>query len=156
MEKVKTATDLRISFTELSRNVKALSEYFEQPNAWSDMIYEKWNAKDVLGHLVFWHESFARNISDLGHGLKPQPLKGKLSEVNERSVAENKEVPIQILIARLHAAHNTIAAHIFDISIDLIPYKKGSRDYSRLEHVEIVNNHIRRHLNDLKKHFKDS
>ena len=28
-------------------------------------VYEAWTAKDILGHIVFWHESFARNVHDI-------------------------------------------------------------------------------------------
>ena len=36
------------------------------------------SAKDVLGRVTFWYESFARNIEGPSQGPKPSPLKGKL------------------------------------------------------------------------------
>jgi hypothetical protein len=50
-------------------------------------------------------------------------------------------------------AQNTIEAFIFEDTIDKIPYKKGSRDYSKIEHLEIVSNHIRKHLKDIRKTY---
>jgi len=127
--------------------------FFQQARDMEVMIYEHWNAKDVLGHITFWHESFARNIAALGEDRKPQPLKGKLSEVNKQSVATTKEILTQELIERLNQAQQVIERHIFDKKISLIPYKKGSRDYSRLEHLEVVTNHITKHLKHLKKSY---
>ena len=31
-------------------------------------VYDDWTARDVLAHLTFWHESFARNLTDLVGG----------------------------------------------------------------------------------------
>lgn len=128
-------------------------DFFQQEYNYESMVYTHWNAKNILGHVTFWHESFARNISDLGTNQKPNPLKGKLSEVNQRSVETTQEVPIPHLITRLKEAQRTVEAHIFNENITLIPYKKGSRDYSRYEHLDIVARHITRHLKDLKKAF---
>ena len=42
-----------------------------------------------------------------------------------------------------------IGKYILDPGIKIIPYKVGSRSYSPEEHLEIVNKHIRSHLEDL-------
>ncbi|MBQ19822.1 MAG: hypothetical protein CMD31_03610 [Flavobacteriales bacterium] len=139
---------------EILRNeLKKFIIFFEQGLDYDKMIYEYWNAKDVLGHITFWHESFARNISDLGKNIKPSPLKGKLSEVNKQSVETTKNESVENLIKRLKEAQNTIEEYVFLDKINLIPYKKGSRDYSKLEHLEVVSNHIHKHLKDISKKY---
>ena len=137
----------------LTSELEALVKFFHQGLDYDMMVYEFWNAKDILGHITFWHESFARNISDLGNGIPPNPLKGKLSEVNILSIATTKPATINELIERLRIAQKVIEEFIFLDSITAIPYKKGSRDYSREEHLEIVSKHIRKHLNDIKKAY---
>ena len=59
------------------------------------MVYEEWTAKDVLGHITFWHESFARNISDLVSDIKPAPLKGKFIDLNQRGVDEMRPYTLE-------------------------------------------------------------
>jgi len=137
----------------LSRELQSFIEFFEQGFDYDIMVYEFWNAKDILGHITFWHESFARNISDLGKGVKPKPLKGKLSDVNNLSVETTKTESVSSLIERLKSAQKTIEEFIYMDTIGLIPYKKGSRDYSREEHLEVVSNHIHKHLNDLNRKY---
>ncbi|ADR22902.1 hypothetical protein MATR_32490 [Marivirga tractuosa] len=137
----------------LRNELDQLFDFFENGLDYHKMVYEFWNAKDILGHITFWHESFARNISDLGKGIKPKPLKGKLSEVNIQSVETTKNESIASLIKRLKEAQATIEEFIFDDTIDLIPYKKGSRDYSRSEHLEVVSHHIHKHLTDISKKY---
>ena len=139
---------------EILRNeLDLLFDFFEKDLDYNKMVYKYWNAKDILGHITFWHESFARNISDLGKGIKPKPLKGKLSELNKQSVETTKNESIENLIKRLKDAQVTIEEFIFIDRINLIPYKKGSRDYSRREHLEIVSNHIHKHLIDISKKY---
>ncbi len=144
---------LEVNLEHLKKVLKEFVDFFEQGYDYGIMIYELWDAKNILGHVTFWHESFARNISDLANERTPKPLKGKLSDVNRLGVESTSAVPIAELIIRLQQAQNTIEQHIYDEKIELIAYKKGSRDYSRCEHLEIVANHIRKHLNDLKKQY---
>lgn len=146
--------DIKSNVERLRSEVETFTKLFEQGLDYNIMIYELWNAKDVLGHITFWHESFARNISDLGKGIKPCPLKGKLSEVNKQSVETTKNESIENLIKRLKEAQDTIEEFIFLDRIKLIPYKKGSRDYSRNEHLEVVLNHIHKHLTDISKKIR--
>ena len=142
---------IQANLSNLQESIQNLTAFFEQDLDFQQMVYELWNAKDILGHLVFWHESFARNIRDLGEGVKPTPLKGKLSEVNQQSVTTTAPASIRTLLNRLQAAQNTIEKYIFDDGIDLIPYKRGSRSYSRQEHLQVVSGHINKHLKDLRK-----
>ena len=58
-------------------------------------IDDGWTAKDILGHITFWHESFARNVSALSEGLDPVPLKGRYVDLNQRSVEEVNDHPLK-------------------------------------------------------------
>lgn len=146
---------IRQARTELQERVQKLIHFFEKPLNLSHKVYRYWDGKDVLGHLVFWHESFARNVKDLSLGRTPTPLKGKLSEVNLLSVQSTKQESVPALLERLQRAQQCIDTHIVNTEIESIPYKKGSRAYTRLEHLEIVSAHIKRHLKDLNKAYKD-
>ncbi|MCK0136109.1 hypothetical protein [Arenibacter sp. S6351L] len=144
---------LKTNLERLRNELNQFIEFFERGYNYDLMIYPLWNAKDILGHITFWHESFARNLYDLGNGIKPNPLKGNLSTVNKLSVETTKTIFIKDLIQRLRDAQRTIEKFIFMKSITFIPYKHGSRAYSREDHLEIVSSHIHRHLNDLIKKY---
>lgn len=133
----------------LQNKVEELISFFNQHYNYDVRVNAQWSAKDVLGHLTFWHESFARNLKDLADGIKPNPFKGTLSMVNERSVRCTRECSIKELQLRLDQDQKIINENIFNNAIEMIPYKKGSRDYSRLEHLIIVENHIAKHLKEL-------
>ncbi|NJO00203.1 MAG: ClbS/DfsB family four-helix bundle protein [Anaerolineales bacterium] len=87
-------------------------------------VNEDWTAKDILGHITFWHESFARNVSDLVNDIKPTPLKGKYSDLNQRCLDEMRPQAVEEIIKRLEAAHRVIQENILNAKLRLIPYKK--------------------------------
>jgi hypothetical protein len=49
----------KLKLNALSDRVDELISFYKQDLDFYRMIYSYWTAKDVLGHLTFWHESFA-------------------------------------------------------------------------------------------------
>ena len=145
----------RLSLAEQKREEeRAVGEFlafFEERRDLSAVIYQEWTAKDVLGHIASWHRSFARNLLDAVNGVKPSPFKGTLSEVNERGVREMSAHTPEQLCRLIAEAQETISAHIEDPNVTEIAYKKGSRSYSPIEHLEVVRRHIDGHLADLRR-----
>ncbi|HEX3053424.1 MAG TPA: hypothetical protein VHP83_22380 [Aggregatilineaceae bacterium] len=80
--------DIQTQLTLLDETVAHFVAIFQDGADPEMMVYEEWNAKDVLGHITFWHESFARNVSDLVHDIKPSPLKGTFSTLNQQCMEE--------------------------------------------------------------------
>lgn len=115
------------------------------------VVIGEWTAKDLLGHIVFWHESFARNVYDIASNIKPTPLKGRLTDLNQQSVVEMQLYSTEILLLRLESAHLVIRQNIRHPGLELIPYRQGSRPYTPEEHLEIVDRHLSGHLNDIEK-----
>ena len=138
---------------DLNETVSQLLETCQGIRDPNSLVYEGWTVKDVLSHLTFWHESFARNASDLVKGSKPKPLRGKYSLLNERCFAEFRPLTMEEVITRFKKAHAVIQENILDDKLKLIPYRVGSRDYPPDEHLKIVNDHIKEHTNDIKKVF---
>ena len=125
-----------------------VSKTLEKPDL---IVYEDWTVKDILGHILFWHESFARNVQDINTGIKPAPLKGSYRDLTQQCLQEMRAISLNEISQRLEAAHRIIMENILDPQLVMIPYKKGSRDYSPEEHLDIVDKHINEHLNDIRK-----
>jgi len=115
------------------------------------LVDDVWTAKDILGHVTFWHESFARNVGDLSKAVKPTPLKGRLGDLNQRGMDEMRDCTTQDVMRRLEEAHKVIQDNILNTGLKLIPYRRGSRGYSPEEHLEITNDHIRGHLQKIER-----
>ena len=139
---METKEVLRERLSKIVKELITVCRSLPDPDA---AIYEGWSAKDVLGHVTFWHESFARNVADLVHDRPPTPLKGKLSDLNHQGVAEMQSCSLAEVIGRLQAAQRIIQRNILHPKLTLIPYRKGSRDYTPEEHLNIVIDHINAH-----------
>ena len=135
---------------EEQKDVSELIGFFEEITDLDNVIYEEWNAKDVLGHIASWHVSFSDNLKSAVKSRKPNPFKGSLTEVNERGVRDMARFTKEELLEKIKAAQTTIDENILNPEIKEIAYKKGSRDYSPIEHLEVVQRHINSHLKDLK------
>ncbi len=147
-----TRTDTReILLERLNETLEKLYELYRDRIDLEIEIYEGWSARDILGHITFWHESFARNVNSLIEGNKPSPLRGKYAEINQRSIDETKTLTTEQKMSRLKNAHRIIQENILSDKLKMIPYRKGSRDYSPEEHLDIVNGHISEHLKSIEK-----
>lgn len=135
--------------TQLDSQVKTLVDTYRQLADTRFPVYEGWSAQDVLAHLTFWHESFARNLTAIATGVPPLPLKGKLSDLNQAGVESMRGCSLDEILSRFEDAHHQIQAHILNPAVMLIPYRKGSRDYHPEEHLQLVTDHIGKHLRDL-------
>ncbi len=115
------------------------------------MVYELWSAKDILAHLTFWHESFSRNVLDLANGRKPTVLKGRLIDLNQGGVDEMRTETLETVVDRFVRSHHVIQDNILNPGLIMIPYRRGSRDYTPEEHLSVVDEHINHHLRDVQK-----
>jgi hypothetical protein len=132
----------------LERLNRLLAVYESLPDP-DVQVYDVWTAKDILAHLTFWHESFARNVSALARGAAPTPLRGKLSDLNQAGVDGMRSCSLTEVMERLEYAQRVIQEDILKPGIGMIPYRKGSRDYSPEEHLEVVIDHISKHMRDI-------
>jgi hypothetical protein len=108
---------------------------------------DEWSAKDTLGHIAFWHESFARNVSALANGLEPHVLEGAYPILNQRGVEASRAMSVGRNAGRIRRAQAVIRRSIVKLPADTaIPYRKGSRKYSPVEHLVMVRGHIIAHL----------
>lgn len=132
--------------TQLDETVAALIETCQSLEFPDKVLADGWTAKEILSHITFWHESFARNVSDLTANRPPTPLRGSYVVLNQRSVEEMKGLTIAQIVARLHSAHQIIQQTILSPTLTLIPYRQGSRAYTPEEHLVLVQGHIMGHL----------
>lgn len=134
---------------ELEKTVQDITESYRGFSNYTFQIDSERTAKDILEHIVFWHESFARNTYDVSHGIKPKPLRGSYAKLSEQCTMELKDVHAKKLIERLVKAQETIRENIVHPAITTIPYRVGSRDYTPEEHLDVVNQHFLGHLKEV-------
>lgn len=71
---------------------------------------ESWGPREVLIHLVFWHEQYAQIASAVARSKKPLLLKGTARALNDAAVAREINAPIDELLRRWTRAHTRFSA----------------------------------------------
>lgn len=142
----------RALLSQVDEAVQRLCEAIQGLEAPERLPVDDWSAKDTLGHIAFWHESFARNVKALTEGRAPVVLEGRYPDLNRRSVERARRMGTGQIIGRLRRAHEVIRRGILALPAEAqIPYRKGSRAYTPDEHLVIVRDHILAHLKRIEK-----
>lgn len=112
-----------------------------------------WGPREVLVHLVFWHETFVATIQALLDGREPSLPAGTFAELNAAAVRANAAVPVDNLVQRFRAAqaqmeHLAVRAAGRGLAI---PVKAGSRTRTLEQLIAEVEAHIRNHERKLRR-----
>jgi hypothetical protein len=78
-------------------------------------------------------------------------LKGRFIDLNQSGVDTMRPETLVTVMGRFQSAHLIILKNILNPALVSIPYKRGSRDYTPEEHLDIVAAHINKHLCDVRK-----
>jgi hypothetical protein len=119
------------------------------------LLERPWGPRQVLSHLVFWHETYVRQtearLADKGW-LLPE---GTFNELNAQAVASLAAVGVATLLARFRAANKRLCslarqprASVVDIQV-----KADSKAWPLGEFLVMVEAHIRRHGEELRKTY---
>lgn len=117
-------------------------------------LFEKpWGPRQVLSHLVFWHEGYVRQIEARQSGKGWLLPEGNFKELNARAVESLVAVSVPTLLARFRAANTRLcrlAGQPGAASIH-IQLKADSKAWPLDEFLVKVEAHIRGHGEDLRK-----
>ena len=114
---------------------------------------ETWGPREVLIHLVFWHEQYARIASDILGGKKREMLRGTFKQINAAAVSQNATATLADLLGRWGVAHE----ELFRISrwrqATRLKFslREGSKEWPFLVLMRLAAGHILRHEEKLRK-----
>lgn len=159
--KYRKSRNEKINFTDRAKrdrngNCKWFHWIFSNISDFTKIVYTDWTKEGVLAYIASWYISFANNLLAAVINVKATPFKGSLTDVNEREVNRLRIYDISELLEFINNSKDIIEMNIDNIQVKEIAYKKGSRNYSPLEQIEIVSRHINGHLDDLKKKEKEN
>lgn len=113
----------------------------------------KWGAREVFIHIVFWHEQYVNITKSLISRDQPNLLTGTFKHNNALAVERNKNVPTEVLMERLQKAQAELLP-LFDQASNLhIAFKEGGKVRPYPEAIDRIEQHIRSHLDRLKKRY---
>ena len=136
-------------FTELSQNLKLFTKELNSKKS-TLMATDQWTVKDVLCHLVFWHEAYASNYQALAAKQEPH-LPEKMSTINKRGVSSLRKYSIKKLLDRLQKANQSLYTSIVKKKVLRMTYSKGGRTYESADFLAMIARHITTHTKQIKR-----
>ncbi len=114
---------------------------------------EKWGAREVLIHLVFWHEQYAQIASDVFANRDYKQLSGTFKEINALAVKQNMSVPINELLERWAATQNNLERLSKKPGSSRLKFclRVGSKQWPFSALMRLAAEHIRQHEDKLRK-----
>ena len=114
---------------------------------------ESWGPREVLIHLVFWHEQCAQIASAIARNKEPFLLKGTGRALNDAAVAREINTPIEELLERWKRAHARFSgvARSHLASEIRIPLRVGAKAWPLADLIRLAAGHIRKHQTKLQK-----
>ena len=112
-----------------------------------------WGPKEVLAHLVFYHELYVAQALAYLAGTRVELLKGRYSDLNAEAAKRYRDVPMDDLVGRLRIANRRLGELCAANDPDqiVVPIKTGVRPYRLAKLIPEVASHIRNHQRQLQK-----
>jgi hypothetical protein len=119
------------------------------------LLEKPWGPRQVLSHLVFWHETYVRQAEAQLTGKGWLLPEGTFNELNAQAVASLATVGVPTLLARLRAANKRLCTLVRQpkASVVKIQLKADSKAWPLGEFLVMVEAHIRRHGEELRKAY---
>ena len=89
----------------LDRAVRDTLAYFEGPGRVTDARVDRWRARDVLMHFIYFHDATAWGIQSAAMGGPPWPVPADSDTVNEVCRRLHEHETFDELLAQLRQAH---------------------------------------------------
>jgi hypothetical protein len=110
-------------------------------------------AREVLSHLVFWHQEYAAVIEALTDGRQPILRQGAFATLNAQATRAYQTVSLLDLARRLLSTQDRL-----DVALRRLPdwemnfpVKEGGRFWSVTDRVVAIESHIRNHVARLRR-----
>lgn len=139
----------------LDDTVKDLTSYMASlaPEKLEPSTKPQWSAREVFIHIVFWHEEYARITKERLNNQEPRLLPGTHVDINSLAVEQYRDLPVEVLIHKLLKAQSELLP-VYDQAKDLrIAFKHGGAVPPYAEAIDRIEQHIRSHLERLKKRY---
>lgn len=125
--------------------------YFEGPGRTTDARIDKWQARDVLMHFIYFHEATAWGIQSVAVGGPMWTVPADWDTINEicRILHEGETLDeLLVQVRQAHARLHRAIANTSDLDRPCVVRPDGS-PMTGSERIEAIAEHWREHLDEL-------
>jgi hypothetical protein len=135
----------------LERNVEAGLAYFQGPGGQAKVRVGRWGPREVLCHLVWWHQATVEGMESVLSGGDPYRFYASVDEMNARAVGRlaGKNInQLADLVRQFQARLGKAAQALPDPQVTVLVFGDGS-GRSVLQRLETMAHHWDEHLKEL-------
>ena len=136
----------------LEKAVEDGLSYFEGPGAESNVKIDIWTPREVLCHMIYWHQATVDGMEAAISGKPPQQIYASTDEMNARAVgrASGKSIAkladeVRVLQVRLSKAVRGMPDPDATVMI-----RSDNSESTGLQRLELITKHWNSHIEELK------
>ncbi|NTV30435.1 ClbS/DfsB family four-helix bundle protein [candidate division WWE3 bacterium] len=115
------------------------------------MATDEWTVKDILCHIVFWHESYAANYHATAQQEPPCIPQEPAYKLNHPGVSKLRNVSMEKLIQRLYIANDSLFTSIVEKKVPRMTYHSKGRTYETGDFLKMIDGHIKTHMTQIRR-----
>jgi hypothetical protein len=125
--------------------------YFDGPGRRTDARVDRWQARDVLQHFIYFHDATAWGIQSTAQGGPPWPVPADADTVNEVCRRLHEHESVDDLLAQLRLAHaRLVRAAMNAPDLDRPCFKRSNGEtMTGRERLELLARHWTEHVHEL-------
>jgi hypothetical protein len=146
-----TGNDKDALIAELDRVVGETLAYFDGPGRRTDARVDRWKARDIMMHFIYFHDATAWGIAAAAHGGPPWPVPADADTVNEVCGRLHEHESFDELLTQLRQAHARLiraARNAPDLDRPCFQRSNGER-MTGGQRLELLARHWAEHVRDL-------
>ena len=135
----------------LDEAVREVLAYFEGAGRTSTAKVDRWQARDVLQHFIYFHDATAWGIQSAALGGPLWPLPGDADIINEVCRRLHEHESYDELLAQVSLAHGRLMKAAREApDLDRPCFRRSNGDtLTGAQRLEILANHWREHVKEL-------
>lgn len=143
------ATEQESLLQALDRSVTTITDFLVQVD---ESFFDGYQtAREVISHLLFWHREYVMITNALVNGRCPHLRQSTFVALNARATREFRSMSMQSLCQDLRNLQSALACNLrrlpdWDVAF---PVKKGCRQATVTERVQMIQEHIDGHYSRL-------
>jgi len=136
---------------ELDEAVREVLAYFEGTGRTSTAKVDKWQARDVLQHFIYFHDATAWGIQSAAIGGPLWPVPGDSDIVNEVCRGLHADESFDQLLLQVRLAHGRLMKAAHDSpDLDKACFKRANGEsLTGAQRLELLAKHWREHVHEL-------
>jgi hypothetical protein len=138
--------------TKLDQVVQDTLKYFQGPGRTTRAKVDRWQARDVLQHFLYFHDATAWGIQSVALGGPPWPVPADSDHVNEVCRRLHEHESFDELLTQLRQAHARLAHAVRNApDLDAPSFRRANGELlTGRQRLELLAKHWDEHVGELK------